>query len=179
MQENVVGATYTAECAGILIEDVQPNTIISFNIRPFIDTNRNTEVVITETIGDNTLAIATLPIIINGNQVQSYGLKCGGTYSVNTDCGNYMALTMSAFASWSNPQIKKISITLDGVPIFGRTYTPALSDLIVHSDEFYSVPLLIPTDPNATFAEFIIETTYTSVTEVTITHTAFIQLQKI
>jgi hypothetical protein len=135
--------------------------------------------VITETIGDNTLAIATLPIIINGNQVQSYGLKCGGLYSVNTDCGNYMALTMSTFASWSNPQIKNISITLDGVPIFGRTYTPALADLVVQSDEFYSVPLLIPTDPNATFTEFIITTTYTSVTGFQITHTAIIQLQKI
>jgi hypothetical protein len=179
MQEDVEGATYTAECAGILIEDVQPNTIISFNIRPFIDTNRDTEVMITETIGDTMLAIVTLPIIINGNQVQSYGLTCGGLYSVNTDCGNYMALTMSAFASWSNPQIKNISITLDGVPIFGKTYTPALSDLVVHSDEFYSVPLLIPTDPNATFTEFIITTTYTSVTGFQITHTSFIQLQKI
>ena len=179
MQEDVVGATYTAECAGIVIEDVQPNTNISFNIRPFIDTNRDTEVMITEMIGDTMLAIVTLPIIIDGNQVQSYGLTCGGTYSVNTDCGNYMALTMSAFASWSNPQIKNISITLDAVPIFGKTYTPALSDLVVQSDEFYSVPLLIPTDPNATFAEFIITTTYTSVTGFQITHTSFIQLQKI
>ena len=179
MQENLEGATYTAECAGVLIEDVQPGTNISFNIRPFIDTNRDTEVMITETIGDTMLAIATLPIIIDGNQVQSYGLTCGGLYSVNTDCGNYMALTMSTFASWSNPQIKNISITLDGVPIFGKTYTPALSDLLVHSDEFYSVPLLIPTDPNATFTEFIITTTYTSVTGFQITHTAIIQLQKI
>lgn len=180
MQDNVVGATYTAECAGIFLEEVQPNTIISFNIKPFIDSNTNTEVVITATSADGTIrTIATLPIIINGEQVDSYGLKCGGLYSVNTDCGNYMALTMSAFASWSKPQIKGINITLDDVPIFGKTYTPALSDLVVHSDEFYSVPLLIPTDPNAEFTEFLITTTYTSDTEYQITHSAIIQLQKI
>jgi hypothetical protein len=90
-----------------------------------------------------------------------------------------MALTMSTFASWSNPQIKNISITLDEVPIFGKTYTPALSDLLVHSDEFYSVPLLIPSDPNAEFTQFEITTTYTSVTGFSITHSAIIQLQKI
>jgi hypothetical protein len=178
IQEELTEFRYSAECAGVLIEDVQPDTNINFDLTAFLASNTSTQVVITADDGTIRTSVS-LPIIIANNEIVSYAFVNQSLYSVNTDCGNYMALTMNQIAQWSTEQIKGINITLDGVPIFGKSYNPPLFELIVYSDEFFSVPLLIPSDPNAEFTDFEIITTYLSATQYQITHSAIIQLQKI
>lgn len=161
---------YEIDIAGLIVQEVFPNVANVINIQSVLNLNESGVIVLSGR--DESIEI---PLVIEDREVILAPYQVYANFEVNTDCGNYMPLTMYARGVYLTNQFRSIQVTLNGDIIYARTTQLSVNEIVADSNNFYTQPILIPT-PFTSTSDFTIVTTYTTAENLTITHTAVIQL---